>query len=311
MNVVFAGTPEFALPSLEALVDHPRASLVAVYTQPDRPAGRGRKLTPSPVKRRAEQLGVPVLQPESLRSAAAVAELSALEPVLMVVTAYGLILPPAILAVPRLGCVNVHASLLPRWRGAAPIQRAIAAGDAVTGATLMQMDAGLDSGPMLAQVETPISPEDTGGSLHDRLAGMGGRLLGENLDAIFDESLAPIPQEASGVTYADKLSREEASLDWNEDSAAITRRVRAFNPWPVVETRRAGERLRLLMADTCEYDSGAAAPGTVLAADGDGIVVACGAGAVRLTRLQKAGGRPLSARDYLNGNPLSAGERLG
>jgi methionyl-tRNA formyltransferase len=311
VKVVFAGTPEFALPSLEALANHPQMEVAAVYTQPDRPAGRGKKLTPSPVKRLAVSLGVPVLQPDTLKTAEAVETLQNLGPALMVVTAYGLILPSAILAVPRLGCVNVHASLLPRWRGAAPIQRAIEAGDTVTGVTLMQMESGLDSGPMLASETVTIEPLDTAASLHDRLAAAGGRLLAENLDALLNGELEPEPQAVEGVTYATKLSREESVVDWHLDAESISRRIRAFNPWPMAETRLGEVRLRLLLAEPVANCLVGEMPGEVLSANADGIVISCGDGAVRVTQLQKPGSRPMAVRDFLNGNPIAEGQRLG
>ena len=310
-RTVFAGTPEFALTSLEALVSHPDIDVVAVYTQPDRPAGRGRKLVASPVKARALELDIPVLQPESLRSAEAVATLAALEPDLMVVTAYGLILPPPILSIPPLGCINVHGSLLPRWRGAAPIQRAIEAGDVLTGVCLMQMEAGLDSGPVYALGEVPISPEDTAGALHDKLTEAGGRLLAQNLSAIITGSLLPEPQDPAAVTYAAKLNRDEALIDWQADAGSIARRVRAFNPWPVARTTFRGEPLRVLLAAEDSNTDTDTEPGTVIAADADGVVVCCGSGSVRISRLQKAGGRAMSAGDFVNGTQLKAGERFG
>lgn len=309
VRTVFAGTPAFALSSLDALADHPDIELVAVYTQPDRPAGRGRKLVASPVKQRAGVLGIPVHQPQTLRSAEAVDTLASMRPALMVVTAYGLILPPAILAVPALGCVNVHASLLPRWRGAAPIQRAIEAGDPETGVCLMRMEAGLDSGPVFATATVTIGAEDTAGSLHDRLAETGGRLLRDSLGAIIDGSLDPRPQDPDAVTYAAKLGREEAEIEWTGDAATIARRIRAFNPWPVARTRFRDEPLRLLFA--VADGEGQGIPGEVLSADGAGVVVACGEGNVRITRLQKAGARALDGSDFVNGTGIRAGERLG
>ncbi len=308
-RTVFAGTPEFALSSLEALVCHPDVDVVAVYTQPDRPAGRGRKLVASPVKQRALSLDIPVFQPDSLRSADAVATLAGLSPELMVVTAYGLILPPPVLSVPALGCVNVHGSILPRWRGAAPIQRAIEAGDSVTGVSLMRMEAGLDSGPVFAISEVPITEDDTAGSLHDKLAEAGGKLLQHNLTAIIDGSLQPETQNPDSVTYAAKLGRDEAEIDWDLDAETIARRVRAFNPWPVARTMFRGESLRVLFAVSASGDGGQ--PGAVIAADSVGVVVSCGRDNLRITRLQKAGGRAMSAGDFINGAQLMPGERFG
>jgi methionyl-tRNA formyltransferase len=302
LKLVFAGTPEFAVPCLAAC----RASgaeVVAVYTQPDRPAGRGRKLAPSPVKQAALDAGLPVEQPESLKSAEAQARLAAHAPDLMVVVAYGLILPRKVLAIPRLGCWNVHASLLPRWRGAAPIQRAILAGDAETGVDLMRMEAGLDTGPVLLEKRTPIAREDTGGSLHDRLAALGAEALAEGLArTLSGEVLAAVPQPEAGVTYAHKLDKAEAKLDFARPAVELERQVRAFDPWPVAEGEIAGERLRVWAATALDQ-SHTAAPGTLLAARRDGLDLACGDGVLRVTAVQRAGGRRISAADYLNARP--------
>jgi methionyl-tRNA formyltransferase len=309
LRVAFAGTPDFAVPPLEAL----RASgheLVGVLTQPDRPRGRGQQLAASPVKQAAQRHGVTVLQPQSLKNEAARAEVAALRADVLVVVAYGLILPQAVLDLPRLGCVNIHASLLPRWRGAAPIQRAILAGDAETGISIMQMDAGLDTGPVLLKRRIPIGENDTGGSLHDKLAALGAPALLEALEGLAGGTLRAEPQPSTGVTYAEKLQKAEALVDWSRDAIAIERQVRAFNPWPVAETRLAGEQLRIFMARAQNEDSNDAAPGTVVAARDDAIVVACGHGALRITELQRAGRRPLGARDFLNSCDL-AGQRLG
>jgi len=308
LRVVFAGTPEFSVPCLEAC----RASgveVVAVYTQPDRPAGRGRKLTPSPVKQAALAAGIPVEQPESLKSQAARDTLAAYRPDLMVVVAYGLILPRKVLALPRLGCWNVHASLLPRWRGAAPIQRAILAGDAESGVDLMQMEAGLDTGPVLLERRTPIDRADTGGSLHDRLSALGAEVLADGLRrAVAGETLAPTPQPEEGVTYAHKLDKAEAKLDFQRDALALERQVRAFDPWPVAEGEIAGEPLRIWAAEAIARDH-AASPGSVLSAGRDGIEIACGSGALRVTALQRAGGKRIGAADYLNARPELRGAR--
>ncbi|ULU26270.1 methionyl-tRNA formyltransferase [Dyella terrae] len=297
LRVVFAGTPEFSVPCLEAC----RASgaeVVAVYTQPDRPAGRGRKLTPSPVKQAAMVAGIPVEQPESLKSDEARATLASYAPDLMVVVAYGLILPRKVLAIPRLGCWNVHASLLPRWRGAAPIQRAILAGDTESGVDLMQMEAGLDTGPMLLERRTPISREDTGGTLHDRLSALGADVLAEGLARVMaGETLAPQPQPEEGVTYAHKLDKAEARLDFTRPAIELERQVRAFDPWPVAEGEMGGETLRIWAARAIE---GVGAPGTVLGMSRDGIDIACGEGALRVTALQRSGGKRITAADYLN-----------
>ncbi|MBU6246943.1 MAG: methionyl-tRNA formyltransferase [Xanthomonadaceae bacterium] len=299
LRIVFAGTPEFSVPCLDAC----RASgaeVVAVYTQPDRPAGRGRKLTPSPVKQAALDAGIPVEQPESLKDAEARERLAAHAPDLMVVVAYGLILPRKVLAIPRLGCWNVHASLLPRWRGAAPIQRAILAGDAESGVDLMQMEAGLDTGPVLLERRTPIGPDATGGSLHDRLSALGAEVLAEGLRRVMaGETLTATPQPEAGATYAHKLDKAEAQLDFARPAIELERQVRAFDPWPVAEGEIAGERVRVWAARAIGTVPGAAA-GAVIAASRDGIDIACGSGALRVTAIQRAGGKRISAADYLN-----------
>ena len=298
MRIVFAGTPEFAVSSLRAAARH--HEVVAVYTQPDRPAGRGRGLAPSPVKLEAVARGIPVYQPESLKGEAAQQQLRDLQPDLMVVVAYGLILPKAVLAIPTHGCWNVHASLLPRWRGAAPIQRAIQAGDAKTGVCLMQMEAGLDTGPVLLHQELPIAATDTGGQLHDKLAELGAQVLSDGL-GLLRAGIKPIarPQPEQGVTYAHKLDKAEARLDWALDAGALARTVRAFNPWPIAEATLAGERVRIHGAVALDEAHGQA-PGTVLAASRDGIDIACGQGALRLRVLQREGGKAITAADYLN-----------
>jgi methionyl-tRNA formyltransferase len=302
LRLVFAGTPEFAVPCLEAC----RASgadVVAVYTQPDRPAGRGRKLAPSPVKQAALAAGIAVEQPESLKSVEAQNALSAYRPDLLVVVAYGLILPRKVLTTPRLGCWNVHASLLPRWRGAAPIQRAILAGDDESGVDLMRMEAGLDTGPVLLQRRTPIGRDDTGGSLHDRLAALGAEVLAEGLRrTLAGEQLAATSQPEDGVTYAHKLDKAEAKLDFSRPASELERQVRAFDPWPVAEGKIADEPLRIWAAHALAFDHHSA-PGTVLAAGREGIDLACGDGALRVTAVQRAGGKRIGAIDYLNARP--------
>ncbi|MGB3269679.1 MAG: methionyl-tRNA formyltransferase [Rhodanobacter sp.] len=302
LRLAFAGTPEFSVPCFEAC----RASgaeLVAVYTQPDRPAGRGRRLAPSPVKQAALAAGVAVEQPESLKSAEVQQRLADYRPDLLVVVAYGLILPRKVLAIPRLGCWNVHASALPRWRGAAPIQRAILAGDAGTGVDLMRMEAGLDTGPVLLSRRTPIHRDDTGGSLHDRLAALGAEVLAEGLRrTLAGEKLVATPQPVDGVTYAHKLDKAEAKLDFQRPAIELERQVRAFDPWPVAEAEIAGERLRIWAARAIDTDHHAA-PGKVLAAGREGIDVACGRGALRITAVQRAGGKRIGAADYLNARP--------
>jgi len=300
LRLAFAGTPEFAVPHLRACLSA-HVEIAAVYTQPDRPAGRGRRLAPSPVKQAALEAGLPVEQPQSLRDEPARARLRALDLDLFVVVAYGLILPRKVLALPRHGCWNVHASLLPRWRGAAPIQRALLAGDTHTGVCLMQMEAGLDTGPVLLERRIPIAPDDTGGSLHDRLAALGAQLLGEGLASLLrGEPLQAHAQRGEGVTYAHKLDKAEARLDWNEPALALERKVRAFDPWPVAEAVLDGERLRIWAARALPRNA-SAAPGSVLASTREGIDVACGeASMLRILELQRDGGRRMSVADYLN-----------
>lgn len=304
LKLVFAGTPEFAVPALQACLDA-GTEVVAVYTQPDRPAGRGRQLGASPVKQAALALGIPVEQPETLKSPQAQQRLRDYAPDLMVVIAYGLILPRKVLAIPRLGCWNVHASVLPRWRGAAPIQRAILAGDTETGVGLMRMEAGLDTGPVLLERRTPIAPDDTGGSLHDRLATLGAEVLREGLLRVLGgASLPATPQAESGATYAHKLDKAEARLDFTRPALELERKVRAFNPWPVAEAELAGERVRVWSAVASPSPVVRAAnPGTVLAASRHGIDIVSGDGVLRITQLQRPGGRAITAADYVNARP--------
>ena len=296
MRIVFAGTPEFAAEHLKALLGT-QHQVIAVYTQPDRPAGRGHKLMPSPVKQLAVEHGIAVYQPATLRAPEAQAELAALQPDLMVVVAYGLILPQVVLDTPRLGCINSHASLLPRWRGAAPIQRAVQAGDDESGVTVMQMEAGLDTGPMLLKVSTPIAPSDTGGSLHDRLAALGSQAVIQAVDALAAGTLTGEVQDDSLANYAHKLNKDEARIDWSRPAVELERLVRAFNPWPICHSTLNGEPLKVLAATLGE---GSGQPGQILAASKDGLTVACGEGALRLTRLQLPGGKPLSFADLYN-----------
>ncbi|HET8553583.1 MAG TPA: methionyl-tRNA formyltransferase [Rhodanobacteraceae bacterium] len=303
LRVVFAGTPEFAVPCLRACRAIDGVELVAVYTQPDRPAGRGRKLEASPVKQAALAAGIAVEQPKTLKDADAQACLAELAPDLMVVVAYGLILPQTVLDIPRLGCWNVHASLLPRWRGAAPIQRAIAAGDAETGVNLMRMEAGLDTGPVLLERRTSIAGDDTGGRLHDRLAALGAEVLREGLQrASRGEELAATRQAETGVTYAHKLDKAEAALDLTAPASQLERIIRAFNPWPVATLELAGERVRIWRAEAIERTT-EAVPGRILAANREGLDIACGEGALRLTELQRPGKRRIPVADYLNARP--------
>ena len=299
MRLIFAGTPDFAVPSLRAAAQ--RGEVVGVYTQPDRPAGRGRELSISPVKREALLRGIPVFQPENFKTRAAREALRALQPDLMIVVAYGLILPQSVLDIPTYGCWNVHASLLPRWRGAAPIQRAIEAGDAETGVCLMQMEKGLDSGAVLLQAKLAIGDTETGGQLHDRLSELGAEVLGDGLGLARAE-LFPRPwiQPEAGVTYAHKLDKAEARLDWSHSAAALANKVRAFNPWPMADALIAGERVRIHGAIALPLEH-RAEPGTVLLAGRDGIDIACGVGALRVRVLQRDGGKAITAADYLNG----------
>ena len=302
LRLGFAGTPEFAVPALEVLAGAHRIG--AVFTQPDRPAGRGQSMHASPVKAAAIRLGLPVHQPVSFKLPQALETLRSLELDALVVVAYGLILPPAALRSPRLGCINIHASLLPRWRGAAPIQRAILAGDANTGVTIMRMDAGLDTGPMLAVGEIAIGAHDTAKTLHDRLARLGAELVAETLHALQAGRVSEVPQPTDGVTYAEKINKAEALIDWRQDAVQVWRRVRAFNPWPIAETRLDGAQLRIWDAEMLDADVSTMEPGTVLAATDAGIDVACGRGVLRILRLQLAGRKPLVPGEFLKGQRL-------
>jgi methionyl-tRNA formyltransferase len=309
VRVVFAGTPAFAAAALRRLIQA-RFEIPLVLTQPDRPAGRGLRLQLSPVKQLALQHGLGLEQPRSLRldgkwpedAVAARAALEAAAPDVMVVAAYGLILPPWLLELPRHGCLNIHASLLPRWRGAAPIQRALIAGDAETGVSIMAMEAGLDTGPVLVAEAVPIGPRDTGGTLHDRLAALGARLVVAALERLDD--LVPAPQPEAGVTYAAKIDKAEARVDWSRPAVEVDRLIRGLAPFPGAWSELGGERVKLLMS---EVAAGAGPPGTVL--DGR-LTVACGEGAVRLLRLQRAGKAALAAEAFLRGQPVGAGVRL-
>jgi methionyl-tRNA formyltransferase len=306
MRLVFAGTPGFAVAPLEAVAAAGH-SIGAVLTQPDRPAGRGLAPAASPVKQVAERLGIPVLQPATLKDRAVQARLAELAPDALVVAAYGLILPQAVLDLPRLGALNVHASLLPRWRGAAPIQRALLAGDRVTGISIMQMDAGLDTGPVLLREELRIDPEDTSGTLHDKLAALGARLVVAALDGLARGTLRATPQPTEGVSYAAKIEKRETRLDWSRSAAEAERQVRAFNPEPGAAARVRGTQLKVWRARVIEARG---APGTVVAAGAEGIAVACADGALRLEELQRSGGRRLAAAAFLRGFPLAVGDRF-
>ncbi len=308
-RIVFAGTPEFAALHLAALLQA-GITPVAVYTQPDRPAGRGRKLSPSPVKQLALEHGIAVYQPLSLRQPPAQAELAALQPDLLIVVAYGLILPQAVLDIPRLGCVNVHASLLPRWRGAAPIQRALLAGDSHSGVCLMRMEAGLDTGPVLARAECALERGVSGGELHDRLAALGSALLVEQLPKLLAGQLVAQPQPELGVTYAAKLEKAEACLDWQRPALELERLVCAFNPWPVAYCQSGEQTLRIWRAQALDGQVSTAAPGTVIAQTRLGLDVATADGVLRLLELQAPGKRPVAAVDFNNAYDLR-GQRLG
>lgn len=310
LRVAFAGTPPFAVPTLDSL-HRAGHEIRGVFTQVDRPAGRGRVLRPSAVKQRAFDLGLPVHQPSNFRAAEAIDALRRLEIDVFVVVAYGSILPPEALAVPPLGCLNVHASLLPRWRGAAPIQRAILAGDALTGVSIMRMDAGLDTGPVFATARVAIGSADTAKSLAEPLSVAGAKLLCETLDLLVRGAATATPQEAAGVTYAAKIEKSEALIDWGADAADIERRVRAFVPWPVAETVWRGERLRILQATlTAGAASAHAGAGSLVAASSQGIDVACGHDVLRILRLQRPNRNPVDALGFVNAG-VRVGERFG
>lgn len=306
LRVAFAGTPEFAACALQAILDV-GYDVPLVLTQPDRPAGRGMKLTPSPVKQLALASGIEVDQPEKLRTDEQRARLLACAPDVLVVAAYGLILPKAVLALPRLGCINIHASLLPRWRGAAPIHRAIEAGDAETGITIMQMDEGLDTGAMLLTRALPILPTDTTASLHDRLAVLGGESIVAALAELDAGGLKPVPQPAEGVTYAAKIGRAEATVDWTRPAVELERALRAFDPFPGLASSLRDTVIKFWSAQVIDADG---APGTVLAVDDSGVLIACGRGALRCTVLQRPGSKRLPAGEFLRGFPVSVGERF-
>lgn len=305
MKVAFAGTPEFAAAALEAILAA-GFDVPLVLTQPDRPAGRGMQLQPSPVKRVALAAGIPVHQPEKLRTPEQQTPLADVQADVLVVAAYGIILPQAVLDLPRHGCLNIHASLLPRWRGAAPIHRAIQAGDAETGITIMQMDAGLDTGPMLLSRAEAIHADDTTGSLHDRLALLGAEMIVEALRAL-PGGLTATPQPADGVTYAAKIGKAEASIDWNRPAVELERAIRAFNPFPGAVATLQQTPVKLWRARAIDA---AGTPGEVLLAEGAGVIVACGEGALCITELQKPGGKRLPAADFLRGMPIAAGSRF-
>ncbi|MEC4090355.1 methionyl-tRNA formyltransferase [Pseudoalteromonas rubra] len=309
LRIVFAGTPDFAAKHLAALIAS-HHDVVAVYSQPDRPAGRGKKLKASEVKTLAQEHNLPVYQPQSLKSDDAQAELAALNADVMVVVAYGLLLPKAILDTPRLGCLNVHGSILPRWRGAAPIQRAIWAGDKETGVTIMQMDEGLDTGDMLHIATCPIDEDETSASLYNKLAELGPGALVATLDKLAAGTLNAEPQDDAQANYAKKLSKEEANIDWQLDALQIERNIRAFNPWPVCYTQMQGQTVKIWQAQVIPQKG---TPGQVLSADKNGITIACGEQALTITQLQPQGKKPMSAQDFLNGRSdwVAPGSQVG
>jgi len=308
LNIIFAGTPEFAAQSLQAIIEQGH-KVIAVYTQPDRPAGRGKKLVKSDVKIVAESFSIPVYQPEKLTNPEAQEELSNLKPDLMIVAAYGLLLPPEVLEVPTNGCVNIHASLLPRWRGAAPIQRAIQAGDTETGITIMKMDVGLDTGDMILKESTPISETDTGGSLHDRLASIGSQAILSYLEQTKNKALGAEQQDNSLANYARKLSKQEAEINWHDDAQQICLNIRAFNPWPVAffttnisttPDKINEARVRIFEAQHVPY-TGTEKPATVLEKNKTGILIRCGKDAIRIRKLQLPGAKAMDVQAFVNG----------
>jgi len=307
MKIIYAGTPEFAVPALAALIQSSH-EVSLVLTQPDRPAGRGMKLKPSPVKSLALEHNIPVLQPETLKDAAVQAQIAAENADALVVAAYGLIIPTAVLNMPRHGCYNIHASLLPRWRGAAPIQRSLLAGDKETGVTIMEVVPALDAGAMILRGSLPITAQDTAQTLHDGLADIGAKLMLQAMNQLESAGkLAAEPQDEALVTYAEKLQKSEAAIDWHQDAEALSRQVRAFNPFPVAQSTLQGDTCRIWMAQALD---GQAEPGTIVSLD-QGIIVGCGKGLLKIDELQLPGGKRLKARDFLAGNPLKLGDKFG
>ncbi len=320
MKIIFAGTPDFSVAALKALIDSSH-EICAVYTQPDRPAGRGRKLTPSPVKKYALEHSIEVLQPETMKDATTQDKLNSFNADIMVVVAYGLILPQVALDIPRLGCLNIHASILPRWRGAAPIQRAIEAGDKVSGVTIMQMNAGLDTGEIIRIDECEITADETGGSLHDKLAAIGGKSILGALQQVIEPDFKPTPQDDTQANYANKLSKKEALIDWNKDAQTIVDTIRAFNPWPVAHTSLNGDTMRVwggVVSKTenssAQTPSAQAQLGEVISCDKNGLLVACGSdglGVVCIDRIQLPGGKQTDISAFINAHSISAGTILG
>ncbi len=309
-RVVFMGTPEFAVPCVQALAEHPSCDLVAAVCQPDRVRGRKKEPQPPPVKVAAEALGIPVLQPRRIKTGPFQDQLRTLQPTLAVVAAYGRILPQPLLDLPTLGCVNLHASLLPRWRGAAPIQWSIAEGDMESGVCLMQMDVGLDTGDVLARAKTPITSDETGQTLHDRLSVMSATLLAESLPKLLAAELTRIPQSGDGATYARMLTREDGRIDWTQSAVRIARRIRAFYPWPGAFTQVGSSILKLFPDLTVQVSHGDAAPGTVIDVSGAGIRIRTGKGDLIVRELQLQGRRRMSAKEFANGRALQPGIRL-
>lgn len=303
LRIIFAGTPDFSVPALEALINS-QHEVIAVYTQPDRPAGRGRKLKASPVKEIALKNNIPVYQPESLKEKSEQDQISQLKPDVMIVVAYGLLLPETILSIPAFGCLNIHASILPRWRGAAPIQRAILGDDKETGVSIMQMDVGLDTGDVLTIATCLIEKNETGGSLHDKLAILGTQPLLDVLEQLQNGSAKPVKQNDNDASYAKKLSKEEALIDWGKQVAEIDRKIRAFNPWPVAFTKLDDKNMRIWSATALDNNSDKK-PGTVLSCNKDGVDVATGQGVLRIEKLQMPGGRAMSASEFVNAHDIS------
>jgi methionyl-tRNA formyltransferase len=306
MKLIFAGTPDFAVPSLEALIASHH--VVAVYTQPDRPSGRGKKMLASPVKQLALQNNIPVIQPTTLKTE--VARIKDLQPDVIVVVAYGMLLPQSILDIPQHGCINVHGSILPKWRGAAPIQRAIAAGDEETGVSIMQMEAGLDTGPVYEILKTPIKVSDTSASIHDRLSKLGADGLISVLNKLSkNPELTPTIQAHQSATYAKKITKAESDIDWSNSAASIDQKIRAFIPWPICQTWHRGTRIRIWQAQVSQSNNNAQ-PGTILQSGEEGIEIACGSGSLMLLRIQRDGAKALDCREFLNGYAIKAGEHL-
>src|SRR5450830_1425758 len=311
LKIIFAGTPEFAVPALAALIDAGH-HISMVLTQPDRPAGRGMKLKASPVKILALQHNIPVFQPETLKDPAAQAQIGEVQADVMIVAAYGLIIPTIVLQMPKLGCFNIHASLLPRWRGAAPIQRSLLAGDSETGVTIMEVVPALDAGAMISHASLPITERDTAQTLHDGLSTLGAALMVQAMQTLAQQGkLESTPQDESLVTYAAKLQKTEADIDWSESASALSRKIRAFNPFPVAQTKLNGEVCRLWMATESTSQTAVKVPAGEVVAIGDFIVVACGEGLINIEELQMPGGKRLSAKDFIRGHAISVGQKFG